>query len=108
MALLAHEEAGDGRIVIDDEAVVAIKEFAARGKDGDFADAIGFSQRVVILAADDLQTPESQNQHDHDGRDGVLDDGEPDGGQLFFAIEHGWCNSRPRLAKNGPFFSAKW
>ena len=38
--LLADQEAGDGRIVVDDEAVFAVEELAARGQDGFLADAV--------------------------------------------------------------------
>ena len=89
VALFADEEAGDGRIVIDNEAIFAVENFAARGEDGDFADAIGFSEGVVILTADDLEPPQTEDQNRHDGRDDVLDGGEADTGQLFFAVEHG-------------------
>jgi hypothetical protein len=89
VALFADEEAGDGGIVIDDEAVFAVEEFAARGKNGDFADAIGFSEGVVVLSADDLEAPEAEDENAHDGRDDVLEDGEADSRQFFVAIEHG-------------------
>jgi hypothetical protein len=89
VALFADEEAGDGGVVIDDEAVFAVEELAAGREDGDFADAVGFSEGVVILSADDLETPESEDENAHDGRDDVLDDGEADSRQFFFAVEHG-------------------
>jgi hypothetical protein len=89
MALFADEEAGDGGVVVDEQAVFAIEEFAARSKNGNFANAIGFSERVVVLAADDLQAPEAEDENAHDGGNDVLEEGEADGGQLFVAIQHG-------------------
>jgi len=67
-----------------------------RGADGNFADAVGFSEGVVILAADDLETPKTEDQHSHDGGDEVLDEGESNSGHLFFAVEHGRGNSEAR------------
>ena len=49
VALLANEEAGDGGIVVDEEAAFAVEKLAARGEDGHFADAVGFSEGVVVL-----------------------------------------------------------
>ena len=89
VALLAHEEAGDRGIVVDDEAALAIENLAARSEDGDFADAVGFREGMVVLAADDLETPQAEDQHSHDGRNEVLDSGEAEGREFFVAVQHG-------------------
>jgi hypothetical protein len=88
VALFADEEAGDGGVVINDKAVFAVEELAAGSKDGDFPDAVGFSEGVVVLSADHLKTPEAEDENAHDGRDDVLDDGEADSRQFFVAVEH--------------------
>ncbi len=99
VALFADEEAGDGRVVVDEEAAFAVEDFAARSEDGDFADAVGFSEGVVVLSTDHLQAPETEDENCHDGRNDVLDDGEANSGQLFFAVEHGCGKLRgPQLA----------
>ena len=107
VALFADEEAGDGGIVVDEEAAFAIEEFAARREDGNFADAVGFSEGVVVLPADHLQTPEAEDQNRQDGSDGVLNDSESDGGQLFVAVEHGRVILPSPLRANGPSFLRK-
>ena len=89
VALLADEEAGDGGIVVDEEAAFAVEEFAAGGEDGNFADTVRFSEGVVVLAADHLQAPQSEDEHGQNYGDGVLNEGEADSRQFFVAVEHG-------------------
>ena len=46
--LLAEEVAGDGGIVVDEEAAFAVEEAAARGEHGHLADAVGLRQHAVV------------------------------------------------------------
>ena len=43
--LLAEEVAGDGGVVVDEEAAFAVEEAAAGSEDGNLADAVGFGER---------------------------------------------------------------
>ena len=103
VALLADEEAGDGGVVVDDESAFAIEDFAAGGEDGNFADAVGFSQGVVVLAADHLQAPQAKDQNGQDCRDHVLDNGEAEWRKFFVAVEHrsGRLHGPQRALKKG-------
>jgi hypothetical protein len=52
--------------------------------------------------------PEAENQDGHDSRDDVLDGGEANGGEFFFAVEHSWVRLRARrYGKTGDPFSRK-
>ena len=57
MILLADQKTGDGRIVVDNDAVFAVEELAARGQDGLFADAVLLGKLAEVLRAQHLQTP---------------------------------------------------
>ena len=70
--LVAQDVAGDGGVVVDDEAAFAIEQTAARGEDGDLADAVGFSEDAVAFCADDLQTIEAGDENAEDGDHDVL------------------------------------
>jgi hypothetical protein len=49
--LLRNQEAGDGGIIVDQQAAIAIIDLSARRQDGNFADAVGFRQGTIILRA---------------------------------------------------------
>ena len=83
--LLAEEIAGDGGIVVDEEAAFAVEEAAAGSEDGNFADAVGFGEDAVAIGADDLETPEADEEDGEDERDDVLGGGELGGRELFGA-----------------------
>jgi len=51
---------------------------------------------VIILAANDLETPETEDENGEDRHDDVLDDGEAERREFFVAVEHGACQL-PRL-----------
>ncbi len=56
--LFAHQEAGDRRIVVDDQAVFAVKELAPRRQHRHFANAVLLRQHFEVLRAEDLQPPQ--------------------------------------------------
>ena len=61
------------------------KSLAARGEDGDFADAVGFGEDAVAVGAEDLQAPEAGDEDGEDERDEVLGGVKLAGGQLLVA-----------------------
>jgi hypothetical protein len=81
--LFAEEVAGDGGIVVDEEAAFPVKEFAARSEDRDFADTVGFGERTEALGVEHLETPEADEKNGEDQRDEVLDGVELGDGQLL-------------------------
>ena len=64
-ALFAHQEAGDGRVVVDDEPVLAVEEFAARRQDRLLPNPVLFSQSAVVLCVQHLQSPQARGQGEH-------------------------------------------
>ena len=58
LVLLANQEAGDGRVVVDQQAVFAVKELAAGGQDGHLADAVLLGQFAEVARAQHLQPPQ--------------------------------------------------
>ncbi len=71
--LFAEEVAGDGGIVVDEQAAFAIEEFAARGEDGNLADAVGFGERTEVFSIENLEAPETGEKDGENERDKVLD-----------------------------------
>ncbi len=61
--LLAEEVAGDGGIVVDEEAAFAVEDLAARSEDGDLADAVGFGERTEAFGVEHLEAPEAGEQN---------------------------------------------
>ena len=85
--LLAEEIAGDGGIVVDEEAAFAVEELAARGEDGNLADAVGLGERTEAFGVEDLEAPETDEEDGENQRDEVLDGVKLADGQLFgFAV----------------------
>src|SRR5438270_12282312 len=76
--LVAQKQHGEGRVIVNDGAAFAIENAAAGGKDGNGTNAISLRQAVVVVAARDLQPPESHRQDQKNGKDHVLHTGEPD------------------------------
>ena len=86
--LLAEEIAGDGGIVVDEEAAFAVEDAAAGGEDGNLADAVGLGEGAEVVGAEHLETPESGDEHGENQRDDVLRGVELAGGELFgLAVE---------------------
>jgi hypothetical protein len=70
--LLAEEVTGDGGVVIDEEAAFAVEETAARGEDGDLANAIGLGEGAEVVGTKNLEAPETCDENDENNRDDVL------------------------------------
>ena len=69
-------------MVVDDDAAVAIENFAARSGDGQLLDAIAFGLLVIDLGVLDLQVPEAGDQKKEDEYAGVLEYGDFASGEL--------------------------
>ena len=83
--LIAQEIAGDGRVVVDEQTAFAVEEAAARGEDGDLADAVGLGEDAVVGAVEDLEAVEADEEDGENGGDDVLRRMELGGGEFFFA-----------------------
>jgi hypothetical protein len=70
--LFAEEVAGDGGIVVDEEAAFAVEELAAGGEDWDFADTIGFGERTETFGVEHLEAPEPGEEDGKNERDEIL------------------------------------
>jgi hypothetical protein len=81
--LFAEEVAGDGGVVVDEEAAFPVEELAAGGEDGDLADAVGFGERTEAFGVKYLEAPESGEEDGEDNRDEILDGVELADGQLL-------------------------
>jgi len=51
--------------------------------------AVGVGECAVVLYIRDLEPPEPEKQQKHDAEDGVLDDSQLDGREIFLAVEQG-------------------
>ena len=93
--LFAEEVAGDGGVVVDEEAAFAVEELAARGEDGNFADAVGFGEGTEVVGAEHLKAPEAGEEDDENQRDEILGGVELADGQLLgFAGWDRWSGLR--------------
>ena len=75
-ARFADQEAGDGGIVVHQQAAFAIEQLAPRRQDGHLADTVLLRQRAVVLRANHLQPPQAREQHQQNADDRVLHDRE--------------------------------
>ena len=74
--LIAQQQHGERRIVVDDDAAFAVEDLAARRQDGDLLDAVLFGQRCVVIAARHLQAPQPEGKNQKDSQQDVLHCGE--------------------------------
>jgi hypothetical protein len=81
--LFTEEIAGDGGVVVDEEAAIAIEELAARGKDRDLADAVGFGEGTEAFGVEHLEAPEAGEKNGENKRDEILGGVELADGQLL-------------------------
>src|ERR1019366_10461446 len=79
---------GKRGVVIDNDPAFAIQDLPAGREDRHVADAILLRQLRVLAALHHLQAPQSVGEHKEDKQNDVLHDGEPEGGNFFFAAEH--------------------
>ena len=73
-ARFADQKAGDGGIIVHQQAAFAIEQLAPRSQNGHLADAILLRQRAVVLRSDHLQPPQAGEQYQQDGDDRILHD----------------------------------
>jgi hypothetical protein len=81
--LFAEKVAGNGGIVVDEEASLAVEELAARSEDGHLSDAVGLGERPEVVGVDYLKAPEPDQKNGKDQRDQVLGGVKLAGRQLF-------------------------
>ena len=58
--VVAQQKDAEGGPVVDQNAAVTIEHAAARGDDGNFADAVALRESGVLVRIDDLEFPEAQ------------------------------------------------
>src|SRR5439155_7865757 len=73
---LTRQNQAERRIVIDDDAPVAIQDAPSRRQHGDGLDAVGLRALVVEFRTLDLQLPESRDQEEEYDYCSVLKDGD--------------------------------
>ena len=74
---IAEKQDAERRAIIDEHAAIAIEHAAARRDDGNGTDAILFGHLAVLIAIDDLQFPEAEQQQADHAHDDVGDDSKP-------------------------------
>ncbi len=72
LILFADQETGDRRVVIHQQAVIAVKKLAPRRHDGYFADAVLLRQVAIVGRAQHLEIPQAGHQRQHHHQDAVL------------------------------------
>ena len=75
--VLAQQQDAEGGPVVDEHAAVAVQHAAARRDDRNFTDAVALSERVVLVGVDDLEFPETQQEHADHAHDDVGGYGQP-------------------------------
>ncbi len=85
VVLLAHQEAGNRRIVVDDQAVFAVEELAARRQHGHLANAVLLREHAEVGSAQHLQAPQPRGQRQHHQQDAVLHRRQLNAGDFFAA-----------------------
>jgi hypothetical protein len=73
--VVAKQQDAEGRIVVNEDAAVAVEHSSARRDDGDGAHAIALRHDAILVRINDLKFPEAQQQkrdhaHDHVGGGG--------------------------------------
>ncbi len=86
VVLLANQEAGDGRIVVNEETALAIEELAAGGEDWLLANAVLLGEQAEVLSAEDLHPPQLRGEHEHQDEDAVLHHRCFEWGEFFAAL----------------------
>ncbi len=86
LVLLPNQEAGDGRIVVDHQPVLAVKQLAAGGQDGHLADAVLLGEFAEVAGSQHLETPKARAQCQHHHQNAVLHHCGFHRGELFTAI----------------------
>jgi hypothetical protein len=75
--IIAKQENAEGRVIVDEYAAIAIQHPPARRDDGKIADFVALGPLQVFVGIDDLQLPESDEQHTNHSYDHIGSDGEP-------------------------------
>jgi hypothetical protein len=74
--IVAEKKDAEGRIVVDQDAAIAIEHAAARSDDGNGANAIALGHLTVLIGIDDLEFPEAEEQQSDHAHDDVGGDGQ--------------------------------
>ncbi len=75
--IVAKKKDAERRIVVDEDAAIAIEHAAARSDDGNGANAITFGHLAVLIGVDDLKFPETEEQQSDHAHDDVGSNGQP-------------------------------
>src|SRR2546423_7371341 len=75
--IVTKEEDAEGRIIINQDAAIAVQHAPARGYHWNGADAIAFRPLQVFVGIDNLQLPKAHQQDADHSYDDVGDDGQP-------------------------------
>ncbi len=86
--LIAQQQHGERRIVVNDDAAFAVEDLAARRQNGDLLDAVLLGQRAVVIVARYLQAPQPEGKNKKDSQQDVLHCGKPELRDFFVATEH--------------------
>ncbi len=74
--IIAEKKDTERRIVVDENAAIAIEHAATRSDDGNGANAIALGHLTVLIGVDDLEFPEAKQQQPDHAHDDVGSDGQ--------------------------------
>ena len=86
---IAQQQSGERRIVVDDDAALAVENLAAGRENRNFASLVLLRQRRVELALHHLQPPQPIGQHQKNDEDDVLHRSQAGTRYFFVAAKHG-------------------
>src|SRR6266404_5994781 len=75
--IVAEEQDGERGAIVNEDATIAIEHAATGSDDRNGADAILFGHLAVLVAVDDLEFPEAEQQQTDHAHDDVGDYGQP-------------------------------
>src|SRR2546429_5512004 len=75
--IIAKEEHAEGRPVVHKHTAFPVQHAAARRNDGNVAHAVALGHGAVLVGVDDLELPETEQQHADHSHNDVGGDGQP-------------------------------
>ena len=96
LRVVAQQQHAERRIIIHDDAAVAVQHGTARSDDGDGSNSVALCKLRIAIGIDDLQLPEAEQKQGHEPHNRVRDDRQPHLRQAVFILEpEGQANSAP-------------
>ena len=96
LRVIAEQQDAKRRVIINDDASIAVQHGTARSDDGNGPNSVTLSKLRIAIGIDDLQFPETQQKQGHKPHKRVGDDSQPHLRQTVFILKpEGQANSAP-------------